>query len=128
MSVPWEHLRQIHSWREEIAKGERVGPRLLTAGPILDRPGTNRSLQLEIGNADEGREAVRRQKREGVDFIKVYDLLSRESYLPSPPKPNSRACHLPDMFRLASALGGIGSWTADAHSKNKSSRGRWTLV
>jgi Amidohydrolase family len=80
MSGPWEHIRQLRSWRDQIAKGERVGPRLLTSGPILDGPGTNRSVQLEISTPDEAREAVRLQKREGVDFIKVYDQLNRESY------------------------------------------------
>jgi cytosine/adenosine deaminase-related metal-dependent hydrolase len=81
MSGPWDHLAQIHSWREQIRKGERVGPRLLTAGPILDGPGTGRpGVQVVVSNAEEAREAVRRIKREGADFVKVYTLLSRESY------------------------------------------------
>ena len=80
MSGPWEHLSQIHSWRKQIQKGERVGPRLLTAGPLLDGPGTGRAVQVAVSNADEARAAVRKTKREGADFVKVYNLLSRESY------------------------------------------------
>jgi hypothetical protein len=80
MSGPWEHLPQIYSWREEIRNGERVGPRLLTAGPIIDGPGTGRAVQVAVANGDEARQIVRRIHREGADFIKVYSLLSRESY------------------------------------------------
>jgi hypothetical protein len=80
MSGPWEHLSQIHSWREQIQRGERVGPRLWTTGPLLDGPGTGRAVQVAVSNADEARAAVRRTKGEGADFVKVYNLLSRESY------------------------------------------------
>jgi hypothetical protein len=80
MSGPWDHLSQIRSWREEIRKGERFGPRLLTAGPILDGPGTGRAVQLEVSSPDEARAAIDRMKREGADFVKVYNLLNRETY------------------------------------------------
>jgi hypothetical protein len=80
MSAPWEYLPEILRLREQIAKGDRIGPRLLTAGPILDGPGARRSTNSVVSNADEARQAVRRVKREGADFVKVYDLLSRESF------------------------------------------------
>jgi len=80
MSGPWQHLPEIHSWRQEIAKRERIGPRLLTAGPVIDGPGSGRPTNVEVNNADEARQAVRRVKSEGADFVKVYNLLSRESY------------------------------------------------
>jgi imidazolonepropionase-like amidohydrolase len=80
MSAPWDYLPNILAAREQIARGDRVGPRLLTAGPVLDGPGARRSTNAVINNADEARQAVRRVKREGGDFVKVYDLLSRESF------------------------------------------------
>jgi imidazolonepropionase-like amidohydrolase len=80
MSGPWEHLRQLLAWREQIKKGERIGPRLLTAGPILDGPPSIRPTNLVVTNADESRQAVRRMKADGADFVKVVDLLSRDSY------------------------------------------------
>jgi hypothetical protein len=80
MSGPPEHLRELLAWREQIKKGERVGPRLLTAGPILDGPPSIRPTNFVVNNADEGRQAVRRMKGEGADFVKVVDLLSRDSY------------------------------------------------
>jgi hypothetical protein len=40
MVAPWHHLAQITLWQNEIASGERVGPTLLTAGRLLDGPGS----------------------------------------------------------------------------------------
>src|SRR5262249_52944744 len=58
MSGPWEHLLEIHNWQEQVAKGNRVGPRLLTAGPILDGPGSGRpDSVIIVNNPEEGREA-----------------------------------------------------------------------
>src|SRR6516164_1484378 len=80
MSGPPEHLRELLAWREQIKKGERVGPCLLTAGPILDGPGSLRPTNVIVNNSDEGRQAVRQMKSEGADFVKVTDRLSRESF------------------------------------------------
>jgi imidazolonepropionase-like amidohydrolase len=71
-----EHLRQ------QIANGSRVGPRIVAAGPILDgRPKPLRPNFLAITTPEEGRDAVRRLKTGGADFIKVYSQLSRNSFL-----------------------------------------------
>jgi hypothetical protein len=80
MSAPWDYLPEILALRQEINAGRRIGPRLLTAGPVFDGPGTGRPTNVTIRNGEEAREAVRRAKREGADFIKVYNLLSPESF------------------------------------------------
>jgi hypothetical protein len=80
MSGPWEHLSDVREWRRDIGVGRRIGPRLLTAGPVFDGPGTGRQTNFTINNAEEAQDAVRRAKREGADFIKVYNLLSPESF------------------------------------------------
>jgi hypothetical protein len=81
MSAPWPHLAQLQQWRSQISHGERVGPQLLTTGPLLDGPGTGRpGLQLIITTPEEGRTAVQQVKREGADLVKVYNLLSRDAY------------------------------------------------
>lgn len=81
MSGPWDYLPEFRTLREQIAKGERVGPRLLTAGPVLDGShDASRSTNATVNNPEEGRQAVRRVKSDGADFVKVYNLLSRESY------------------------------------------------
>src|SRR5215472_4131162 len=48
MSAPWEYLPEILRLREQIAKGDRIGPRLLTAGPLLDGPGPRRSTYAVV--------------------------------------------------------------------------------
>jgi imidazolonepropionase-like amidohydrolase len=80
MGGPWQQLAEIKNWREQIDKGQRAGPRLWAAGPLLDGPGSSWSHAAIINDPEEGRQTVRRLKREGADFVKVYDLLSRESF------------------------------------------------
>jgi len=72
----------LRQFRDEIASGKRVGPRLMVASPVLDEPG---ELQFPSGwryvtNADQARSAVQASIEEGADFIKVYDSLSRSCY------------------------------------------------
>jgi imidazolonepropionase-like amidohydrolase len=74
-------LDQIDRWREEISKGQRRGPRVVRAGPVLDGPRNEEGkYRITVNNAEEGRRAVRDLKKRGVDFIKVYHFLSRDSY------------------------------------------------
>jgi imidazolonepropionase-like amidohydrolase len=75
-------LADIDRLRQQIASGSRLGPRIVVAGPILDgRPKPLRPNFLAINTPEEGREAVRRLKSAGADFIKVYSQLSRDSFL-----------------------------------------------
>src|SRR5580692_10929330 len=75
-------LADIDQLRQQIASGSRLGPRIVAAGPILDgRPKPLRPNFLAINTPDEAREAVRRLKSGGVDFIKVYSQLPRDSFL-----------------------------------------------
>jgi hypothetical protein len=75
-------LPDIVHIRQETANGSRLGPRIVAAGPILDgRKIPARPNFLAITTPEEGRETVRRLKTGGVDFIKVYSWLSRESFL-----------------------------------------------
>jgi imidazolonepropionase-like amidohydrolase len=74
-------LDQIDHWRDEIRNGTRIGPRIVRAGPVLDGPRTEEGkYRVTINNAEEGRKAVQSLKQRGVDFIKVYHFLSRDSY------------------------------------------------
>lgn len=79
-----EHWPWIRDVRDRIASGEMVGPRILTSGPIVTYKGGHpatvlcenssfcrSTLAVEVGTADEAREAVRRLAAEGVDFIKL---------------------------------------------------------
>jgi amidohydrolase family protein len=67
--------------RDEIAVGRRLGPQM-AAGLYLngpDRGQTSHDWRV-VSTSVEAREAVRRGRREGYDFIKVYNLLPREAY------------------------------------------------
>ena len=55
-------------------------PRIVSCGPILDGPQPYVPGALAISNAGQARDAVRRLKNDGVDFIKVYSLLPRDAY------------------------------------------------
>lgn len=65
---------EYYRWRKESESGKLLAPRMSIA-----------SAQIGFGdlaNVSEAqaREEVRRAKRDGADFIKVHDYLSRESY------------------------------------------------
>src|SRR6185503_616882 len=67
-------------WREQIAKGSLVGPRMVVASPIIDGPAPVWPNSISVSNEEEGRKAVRRVKQWGADFVKVYALLPRAAY------------------------------------------------
>jgi imidazolonepropionase-like amidohydrolase len=103
----WGTSRQL-VWRDKIAKGELLGPTIYTAGPILDGkpPVWNGSKVIET--TSEAEQEVAREKKEGYDFVKVYNGLSREVYdaiLAAADKYGLPvAGHIPDAVGLNHAL------------------------
>lgn len=77
--LPFERIKQI---RRETLEGKILGPRYgaMTA-KILDGPGSQIPPSTVVETADEARSFVREYKQQGMDFIKVYNFLSREVYL-----------------------------------------------
>jgi len=79
-------MPRILEFKQRIARGELIGPTLVTAGPIVEGPPPpgretfGLYTKTIVTTAEEGARAVREQKAAGYDFIKVYDLLSREAY------------------------------------------------
>jgi imidazolonepropionase-like amidohydrolase len=68
--------------RRRIASGELMAPRLVFAGPMLEGPPSQADGSTWIIHSpEEARHAVDRLVELRVDFIKVHDGLSRESYL-----------------------------------------------
>lgn len=65
-----------------IERGEILGPRLLTTGPILNEVGgrNGNALHEAVDGADEARSSVRRQYAAGYRHLKLYSNLSRESF------------------------------------------------
>ncbi len=62
-------------WRDQIAKGSLLGPRMLVASPIIDGPEPIWPNSISVSNEEDGRRTVRRVKQWGADFVKVYSLL-----------------------------------------------------
>jgi imidazolonepropionase-like amidohydrolase len=58
--------------RERLSRHELVGPRMWTAGPSIDAPGSVWPFSETVTSEDETRAVVRRQADERVDYIKLY--------------------------------------------------------
>jgi imidazolonepropionase-like amidohydrolase len=75
----------LYDWRDRIAAGALLGPRMVVASNIIDGDPTlwdpNLIKVIVVDDAASARAAVRRVKAEGADFVKVYSRLSRESWL-----------------------------------------------
>ena len=82
----------VDRWRSEIAAGTRVGPRIRTAGPILESASRVRRMKergtvepvdrfrAPVGDTNDAKRVVDSVARLGVDFIKVRTATSRETY------------------------------------------------
>ncbi|AXQ29966.1 hypothetical protein D0B54_15335 [Solimonas sp. K1W22B-7] len=72
---------EIRALRADIAAGRRTGPQIVAAGPILDGPQAQLpSISVALSGPDAARLEVARLRREGADFIKVFNGLPRDSY------------------------------------------------
>jgi imidazolonepropionase-like amidohydrolase len=68
-------------WREAVASGAVVGPRLYVASPGMDGPtGRFAAYTPPITSPAQAHQAVALYKRTGYDFIKVYSDLTPEVY------------------------------------------------
>jgi hypothetical protein len=73
---------EIQGVRNRIANGEVLAPRIgLSAIRIVEGKGNSSTPGFEyISTPTEGREIVKLRKRQGADFVKVYNLLPRDVY------------------------------------------------
>lgn len=75
------HGMPIHlAWRDSLGRGLIRGPRLITAGPILDGDPPMRGTNIVVRTAADASAEVDRQAAAGFDWIKVYDNISPEAY------------------------------------------------
>lgn len=76
MGGDWSALRER---RDQIEKGEMLGPHLFVGGPFLvDAKADAQTIQVK--SSEDARAAVDKLASEGADFIKILSKLSRESY------------------------------------------------
>lgn len=73
-------LEQLKRWRRSAVDGNLLAPRVVIGQQVDGVGGPEVSFVYRVKNESEARAAVRRIKREGFDFVKVYGRLSREMY------------------------------------------------
>jgi imidazolonepropionase-like amidohydrolase len=92
--------------REKIRSNIMLAPSLLQGGPILTS--MKEQFMEYVATPDQGRDAVRKQKAAGYDFIKVHDKLSKETYIAVIDEARKQglfvAGHIPDQVNLTDAL------------------------
>jgi Amidohydrolase family len=79
MGGPMPAVDQVR-WRNEVANGAVLGPRLVVSGPFVDGPHPIWPGSVMVSTAVEGKEAVDSLKSAGVDFVKVYTAIPRPAY------------------------------------------------
>jgi hypothetical protein len=98
----------ILDWRRRVAAGALAGPRIVTAGPIIDGSPPAREDNLAVADAAEARAAVASQAAAGYDFIKLYANLSPEAYRAAAGEAQQRGLrvvgHVPKAVPLQTAL------------------------
>jgi imidazolonepropionase-like amidohydrolase len=66
--------------RRQVAAGERLGPTVFTSGNWLDGDPPFRPINTVLRTPAEARDEVRREKRLGYDYVKVYATLQPDVY------------------------------------------------
>ena len=98
-------LDTVQAFRNQIESGERLGPRILTSGPMLDGPKPRFPSSLAIATPDDGRRAVDVLKRRGVDFIKLQSLIPADAVMAIADEARKEQLpfegHVPDAVRAA---------------------------
>ena len=74
------YLESLVPLRRDIQDGKRLGPEIFFAGPYLDGSPPSFQPSLVVSNGVEAAEDVHTLVQQGVDFIKVQSILSRDAY------------------------------------------------
>jgi len=95
-------------WRAQIEEGKLFGPRLYTAGPIVDGEPPVWPGSAVLVSAEEADALVLGQKQAGYDFLKAYARLERDPYdalVAAGKKHGLRVVgHVPDAVGIERAL------------------------
>src|SRR5437016_4393905 len=95
----------VQSWRNEIAAGRLIGPRIYTPGPMLDGPQPRFPSSAAIVTPEDAHRAVADLKRRGADFIKLQSLIPREAVFAIAEEAKEQEIsfegHVPDAVRAS---------------------------
>ena len=72
---PAASAKDIVEFRDKLVAGEAIGPRIFTAGELIDGPESIAHFANKVETEEQVREEVRRQAKIGVDYIKLYSSL-----------------------------------------------------
>ncbi|WP_345244824.1 amidohydrolase family protein [Nibrella saemangeumensis] len=75
-----DDLKLIRAWKDSVETGQKLIPQIAVGSTIVDGVPVMHPNSLGVANPEEARQAVRMLHQAGAGFIKVYELLSRESY------------------------------------------------
>ncbi|MEQ5789400.1 amidohydrolase family protein [Erythrobacter sp. NFXS35] len=100
----------VARWRDEIDRGERIGPRIYTSLQKIDGPGSSWPGSIEISSVEEVGAALDNLESRNADFIKLYDsTISHEVYLATLEEAERRGLrtsgHLPMAVTIEQAIG-----------------------
>jgi hypothetical protein len=73
-------VEQHLTWRSQIARGDRLGPTIFTAGSLIDGEPPDWPGSVVLTNPADADQLVIAQKAAGYDFLKPVSRLSREAY------------------------------------------------
>lgn len=71
---------QTLRWRAAVREGRLIGPTIYTTAPILDGAPPINPTHIEVATVAEAKTVVDFEKRDGYDFVKVYNNLSPDVY------------------------------------------------
>lgn len=98
-------LAEVQNLRNEIEAGRMIGPRIYTAGPMLDGPKPRFPSSIAVATPEDGRKAVDDLKDRGADFIKLQSLIPREAVFAIAEEAKKQEIafegHVPDSVRAS---------------------------
>jgi hypothetical protein len=102
-------LSEVAQWKRDVHAGSRLGPEIFAAGPILEGEHPFWPFSIAVRNPAEARQAVTKLVKDGADFLKVYNTLSRDTYLAIAAQAKESRIpfegHIPDAITPAEASG-----------------------
>lgn len=78
-------------WRKQIDDGQLLGPRMMIGSAIIDGPNPYWRGSISVANEAQARRVVDEAKRNGADFVKIYQFLPRDLYLDIADEAKKRA-------------------------------------
>lgn len=71
----------VKAWRKKQEEGSLLVPKIFAGGPLLDGPNPMWDGSVGIDSPEKVNHVVDSLINEGIDFLKVYSLLPRDTYL-----------------------------------------------